>query len=551
MKFYKVNNKNELERVIKAQENLRNQINDKSINQRLLAQVMEKALNNEKEIVDIQEKILFNENLEEINKKREEEGLEPLEPKPLETSLQKEQIARTALEAQKTKLNVTDTIKLINQKLKNIKRIKRDISEDPDDEENDERDQKIEEIRNLLKRTLINTPIEEKQEIEYGIDPLYQSEYEEIMSELSQYEEYNEYDEDYDLGEFFKEEENDNKMENNQIDEKYINYANIFQQYADDVIKKKINTIEQQLDSSKGDPRLEFALSLIENMLKTQIGLLNAFNLAIDALKSPNEPKEKKDKLIESLRQQVESDVNFINKSNQEIDKMKDKTDKTNVYEQQIYVLQKRIMEYRDKLRDIPNTPENKKEIENIKSILNQAIGELKTIQESKKIFTPDNSGVKKEKTGKGINLNKVPNNGQYGKVNIDMNELLNNLKLVVYKNGKKIISRKVTEDVVDLLTKKYNSKKQYEKSAIELYEKVLHHAEIRPKLIKKKEKLINDSILYYTPDEMVKELNKLTNKKGLSQLKKNKGVAILDKLLELKIIDKDQHKKIYKNNFE
>ena len=98
MRFVKVKNQDDINNVIESQRNLKKNIDDRSLNQRLKLKVMEDAINKENEITDIKEKILFNENLDEINKKREEEGLEPLEPKPLETSLQKEQIARRGLD---------------------------------------------------------------------------------------------------------------------------------------------------------------------------------------------------------------------------------------------------------------------------------------------------------------------------------------------------------------------------------------------------------------------------------------------------------------------
>jgi aspartate/tyrosine/aromatic aminotransferase len=108
-----------------------------------------------------------------------------------------------------------------------------------------------------------------------------------------------------------------------------------------------------------------------------------------------------------------------------------------------------------------------------------------------------------------------------------------------------------VTEDVVDLLTKRYNPKKTYSKNALQIFDKVLHHAEIRPTLLKSKQKLIGSSILIMDPDTMVNELHKLCQSKSLTQLKKNKGMMIIDKLLEQNIINKNEHKQIYKKHFE
>ena len=63
-KFVTVNNKDEMQKVIESRNKLRNMIEDKALKQRMTADMMDKAINQKTEITDIQEKILFNENLD-------------------------------------------------------------------------------------------------------------------------------------------------------------------------------------------------------------------------------------------------------------------------------------------------------------------------------------------------------------------------------------------------------------------------------------------------------------------------------------------------------
>ncbi len=493
MRFVKVKNQDDINNVIESQRNLKKNIDDRSLNQRLKLKVMEDAINKENEITDIKEKILFNENLDEINKKREEEGLEPLEPKPLETSLQKEQIARRGLEIDVMKLSVKKIGKMINDKITDIKRLKRQAQMNPDDYDDEERDMQIQELRRELQRTLMNPKaMENIEEIEESVSKENVSEFENIMKEIDDF-----------LMETGAEMNPENKIE-----------------YDPEEVDKFLEEISQYKDEEDEDDITEY---------------------------------------VESMKDELELEEN-------ESESMK-------VIKSRMYSHMKEIESYEKQINDVleeydKDHPVAKKKLYELEQKLNQAERDLETfkkLKESKakqkkkaepKVKTQEGSGIKQgsdklfdDTTQFKFKVNK--NTGEFGKVRIDMNELNNNLKLVVYKNNRRVISRKVTEDMIDLLTKKYNAKKQYSKQSLELFDKVLELSEIRPKLLRKKQNLIGGSILYYTPDEMIKELNKITSKKSVSQINKNKGMALLDKLLELEVIDKETHKQIYFNYFQ
>ena len=77
--------------------------------------------------------------------------------------------------------------------------------------------------------------------------------------------------------------------------------------------------------------------------------------------------------------------------------------------------------------------------------------------------------GTKTLKTGQGIytqknrNTYKInPNTGVYGNVTTDVPRLYGKLKLIAYKDGKKVYDKQVDFDTLDLLTKRFNGKKKY-----------------------------------------------------------------------------------------
>ena len=61
----------------------------------------------------------------------------------------------------------------------------------------------------------------------------------------------------------------------------------------------------------------------------------------------------------------------------------------------------------------------------------------------------------------KSKNPYKLTSDGMFGNLWIGQ-EKLNDFKLEAYKDDKKVLSRKADRDLIDLLTKRYNSKKQY-----------------------------------------------------------------------------------------
>ena len=85
-------------------------------------------------------------------------------------------------------------------------------------------------------------------------------------------------------------------------------------------------------------------------------------------------------------------------------------------------------------------------------------------------------------KIGKGQpmrNPYKIDNNGMFGKVRIDVQQLVNFLKLKVFKNNKLVADQIVDKDTFDLLTKRFNVKKQYSESSISVFRDLVSLGEL------------------------------------------------------------------------
>ena len=99
---------------------------------------------------------------------------------------------------------------------------------------------------------------------------------------------------------------------------------------------------------------------------------------------------------------------------------------------------------------------EDKQDLKNQSENLSQYKKNLKLLVEGKIAqMVP-----KLPRTCQGMNPYKLTNDGMFGNLWIDQ-EKLNDFKLEAYKDDKKVLSRKADWDLIELLTKRYNTKKQ------------------------------------------------------------------------------------------
>ena len=157
--------------------------------------------------------------------------------------------------------------------------------------------------------------------------------------------------------------------------------------------------------------------------------------------------------------------------------------------------------------------------------------------------------------TGNGLRKkhdHKINSDGTFGTINIDLPLLLNSNRLKAHKNGKVVVNRKVSDELIDLVTKKYNSKKAYSDDALKIYRQLLDRAELSPSGYSKKFKAMKDSarkIYYKNTKELAKRLHILIGEIEAGNNNgdiKNEAIEIIDILLEHKVIDQDHHKQLF-----
>ena len=126
--------------------------------------------------------------------------------------------------------------------------------------------------------------------------------------------------------------------------------------------------------------------------------------------------------------------------------------------------------------------------------------------------------GTKTLKTGQGIytqkkrNAYKInPNTGVYGNVRIDVPKLYGQLKLIAHKDGKKVYDKQVDFDTLDLLTKRFNSKKKYSPLSKMVFDYLNRISDIPIHRTSNKYKKVGSGVVYYNnPADLLNRLELL-----------------------------------------
>ena len=136
--------------------------------------------------------------------------------------------------------------------------------------------------------------------------------------------------------------------------------------------------------------------------------------------------------------------------------------------------------------------------------------------------------GAKTLKFGQGIytqkkrNAYKInPNTGVFGNVTIDVPKLYGQLKIIAHKDGKKVYDKQVDFDTLDLLTKRFNSKKKYSPLSKMVFDDLNRISDIPIHRTSNKYKKIGSGVVYYNPADLLDRLELL----GGSILAGNNGV--------------------------
>ena len=140
-------------------------------------------------------------------------------------------------------------------------------------------------------------------------------------------------------------------------------------------------------------------------------------------------------------------------------------------------------------------------------------------------------------------NAYKISSGGQYGNLIIDVPKLMGQLHLVAKKDGNKVLDKKVDFDTIDLLTKRYNSKKNYSELSKMIFNQLNKLSEIPIHRSSKKYSKIGSGIVYYNDtNDLIDRLELL----GGSILAGNDGVKnefseTVHRLFQLGKIDNDK----------
>ena len=140
-------------------------------------------------------------------------------------------------------------------------------------------------------------------------------------------------------------------------------------------------------------------------------------------------------------------------------------------------------------------------------------------------------------------NAYKISSGGQYGNLIIDVPRLMEQLHLVAKKDGNKVLDKKVDFDTIDLLTKRFNSKKKYSDLSKMIFNQLNKLSEIPIHRSSQKYSKIGSGIVYYNnANDLIDKMELL----GGAIMAGNDGVKsefseIVHKLYQLGKIDSDE----------
>ncbi len=218
--------------------------------------------------------------------------------------------------------------------------------------------------------------------------------------------------------------------------------------------------------------------------------------------------------------------------------------DELNQYQQSIAANNKLLGNKKSKAKGV-----DKEEIDKV-------LDEFKKYNKIVKAMKEHHDILPKPTSGKGLttkNSYKLNKDSMFGRLHIDPQSLMN-LKLDVYRDNKKIFTKKVDTDFIDLLTKRYNKKRKYSKDAIDTFNKLIEFAGLPINKRHQKYGACTGNIQYYkSPQELAKRLQLVIASKeaGNESIElDNEIVDILTKLYNDEAITKVQYKQLYNSCF-
>ena len=210
-------------------------------------------------------------------------------------------------------------------------------------------------------------------------------------------------------------------------------------------------------------------------------------------------------------------------------------------------------------LKNIPTDEEIKKQMasttgkRNSKNtiIKNLAKKESEVLKRYKTLVKTTKAGIKQSAEGlkrynqPKRNAYKISQKGQYGGLVIDLPKLQGQLKVVAHKNGQKVYDKQADFDTLDLLTKRFNSKKNYSELARSVFSDLNRLSKIPIHRTSKKYSKLGSGVVYYNnPKDLLSRLELLGGSMSAgnnSSDVREEFVKIVHRLNKLNVIDNKQ----------
>ena len=144
----------------------------------------------------------------------------------------------------------------------------------------------------------------------------------------------------------------------------------------------------------------------------------------------------------------------------------------------------------------------------------NVADKQLKTLNKYREMIQDFLSSLKY--IGEGIrrynqpkrNAYKISQKGQYGGLVIDLPKLYGHLKVVAHKNGQEVYNKQADFDTLDLLTKRFNNRKNYSELARSVFHDLNRLSQIPIHRTSKKYSKLGSGVVYYNnPQDLLSRL--------------------------------------------
>ena len=201
----------------------------------------------------------------------------------------------------------------------------------------------------------------------------------------------------------------------------------------------------------------------------------------------------------------------------------------------------------RTKTKDVSDEIEEK---EDDRTSINKYLSTISDSIIAVKRYLPKQSGqgVRRYKQPKR-NAYKLQDN-QYGGLLIDVPELMNRMKLNVYRGGRVIYEADADKSLIDLLTKRFNPKTKYSMNAVKIFNDRNMLSNIPPHKSSGKSRMVGSSVIFYQdPKQLVDRMKILIGSMAAgnnSPVLRHDLSQINDELLKIGAIDRVAHEKFY-----